>query len=41
VRGFVELCGFNWDGWVVDEGCDCDSGNEHEERMEGGAGELV
>ena len=26
---------------LIDEGCDCDSGKEHEERMEGGEGELI
>ena len=24
-----------------DKGCDCDSGKEHEERMERGKGELI
>jgi len=28
------------DGFI-DEGCDCDSGKEHEERMEGCEGELI
>jgi len=26
---------------LIDEGCDCDSGKEHEERMDGGKGELL
>jgi len=26
---------------LIDEECDCDSGKDHEERMEGGEGELI
>jgi len=26
---------------LIDEGCDCDSGKEHEGRMEGGEGDLI
>jgi len=26
---------------LIDEGCDCDSGKEHEKRMKGGEGELI
>jgi len=26
---------------LIDEGCDCDSGKEDEEMMEGGEGELI
>jgi len=26
---------------LIDKGCDCDSGKEHEDRMEGGDGELI
>jgi len=26
---------------LIDEGCDCDSGKEQEERMGGGEGELI
>jgi len=26
---------------LIDEGCDCDSGKEHEERMDEGEGELI
>jgi len=27
--------------WLIDKGCDCHSGKEHEERMEGGDDELL
>ena len=33
--GSIEMDG------LIDEECDCDSGKEHEERMEGGEGELI
>jgi len=26
---------------LIDKGCDCDSGKEHEEGMDGGGGELI
>ena len=26
---------------LIAEECDCDSGKEHEERMEGGEGDLI
>ena len=40
-ESFLQLCGsIGMDG-LIDEGCDCDSGKEHEERIEGGEGEHI